>query len=97
MKLFHLEYYQVPLHQYLQQTESMLSPDVPPAMTDDATNIDHDNFNLPEICTYQLISLLEEAKAPRNCYDRLIALLKKQQKMGFSVGDFMGRDISSNH
>jgi hypothetical protein len=49
-------------------------------------------FTLSEICTYQLISFLDEAKAPRNCYDRLIALLRRQQKMGFSISDAIGRD-----
>jgi len=53
---------------------------------------DMTDFSLPEICSYQLISFLDEAKAPRNCYDRLIALLKKQQKMGFSISDAIGRD-----
>jgi hypothetical protein len=50
------------------------------------------DFTLAEVCAYQLISFLDEAKAPRNCYDRLVALLKRQQKMGFSISDAIGRD-----
>ena len=53
---------------------------------------DMGDFGLAEICTYQLITFLDDAKAPRNCYDRLIALLKRQHKMGFSIADAIGRD-----
>ena len=66
--------------------------DVPQVMHETEVNIDPNKLTLPEICAYQLITLLDEAKAPRNCYDRLIALLKRQQKMGFSVADAIGRD-----
>jgi hypothetical protein len=66
--------------------------DVPQAMYENEVNVDPNKLTLPEICAYQLITLLDEAKAPRNCYDRLIALLKRQQKMGFSVADAIGRD-----
>ena len=57
---------------------------------------DKSAFSLPEICTFQLISFLDDAKAPRNCYDRLIALLKRQHKMGFSIADAIGRDTFLN-
>jgi len=53
---------------------------------------DQADFSLQEICTYQLIAFLDEAKAPRNCYDRLVSLLKRQQKMGFSISGAIGRD-----
>ena len=42
-----------------------------------------DKFSLADICTYQLISFLDDAKAPRNCYDWLVALLKKHIKWAF--------------
>ena len=53
---------------------------------------DMDDLSLAEICTYHLISFLDDTKAPRNYYDRLIALLKRQHKMGFSIADAIGRD-----
>ena len=59
---------------------------------DDTTTADTERFSLAEMCTHQLISFLDEAKAPRNCYDRLVALLKKQHKLGFSIVDAIGRD-----
>jgi Plavaka transposase len=59
---------------------------------EDSTTADMDRFSLAEMCTYQLISFLDDAKAPRNCYDRLVALLKKQHKLGFSIADAIGRD-----
>ena len=52
--------------------------------TNENPTSDPDSFSLAQICAYQLISFLDEAKAPRNCYDRLVALLKKQHKLGFS-------------
>ncbi len=69
---------------------------VPQAVNEEGIKVDHDKLTLAEICAYQLISLLQEAKAPRNCYDRLIALLKRQHKMGFSISDAMGRDTFLN-
>ena len=63
-----------------------------PKYNSDQVPTDPVDFSLPEICSYQLISFLDEAKAPRNCYDRLIALLKRQQKMGFSICDAIGRE-----
>lgn len=69
-----------------------MQSEVPQVSNEEEANMDQNNLSLPEICAYQLITLLDEAKAPRNCYDRLIALLKRQQKMGFSVADSIGRD-----
>jgi hypothetical protein len=59
------------------------------SLNDERTDND---FSIAEICTYELILFLDDAKAPRNCYDRLIALLKRQHKMGFSISDAIGRD-----
>jgi hypothetical protein len=50
-------------------------------------------LSLDEICTYQLITLLDKAGAPRNCYGRLVALLKKHSKKGFTVENLISRDV----
>jgi Plavaka transposase len=64
---------------------------LPDSMNEEIAS-NNDDFSLAEICAYQLISFLDDAKAPRNCYDGLIALLKRQQKMGFSITEAIGRD-----
>ena len=51
------------------------------------------NFSLEEISTYEIINLLDNAGAPRNCYERLLALLRKQSKKGFKVQNAFSRDV----
>jgi hypothetical protein len=50
-------------------------------------------FSLEEICTYELITLLDNAGAPRNCYSKMLTLLRKQYKKGFKVKDAISRDV----
>ena len=45
-----------------------------------------------EICSFQIMDLLDRLGAPRNGYDRLIALLRKQKKLGFRVNKTIGRE-----
>ena len=45
-----------------------------------------------EAASYKIMSLLDTAGAPRGCYDRLIALLKKLSKKGFDVRKAINRD-----
>jgi hypothetical protein len=51
------------------------------------------NFSREEICTYELITLLDNAGAPRYLYGRLLALLRKQSKEGFKVKNAFSRDV----
>ena len=45
-----------------------------------------------ETASYKIMSLLDTAGAPRICYDRLVALLKKLSKGGFDVKKAVNRD-----
>ena len=45
-----------------------------------------------EAASYKILSLLDSAGAPRVCYDRLVALLKKLSKSGFDVQKVIKRD-----
>ena len=48
---------------------------------------------LDETSSFQIMSLLDSAGAPRNCYDRLVALLKKlTRREGFDVQRALNRD-----
>jgi hypothetical protein len=51
------------------------------------------NFSLDQISSFELITLLDNAGAPRNCYERLLALLRKQSKKGFKVKNALSRDV----
>ena len=52
-----------------------------------------DQITTDETASYQIMSLLDNAGAPRICYDRLIALLKKlTKKQGFNVQRTLNRD-----
>ena len=50
----------------------------------------NDHFNLvpkftpAEICSFELMDLLDNAGCPLNTYEHLICLLRKQEKLGFS-------------
>jgi hypothetical protein len=56
------------------------------------TNIDS-NFSVEERCTYEIISLLDQAGAPRNLYDRLLALARVQKKsLGFNITNAISRE-----
>ena len=48
--------------------------------------------SIEEICSFQIMDLLDRLGAPRNGYDRLIALLRKQKKLGFRVTKAIGRE-----
>eukprot|EP00980_Cylindrotheca_fusiformis_P021264 scaffold8184_cov111-Cylindrotheca_fusiformis.AAC.1 len=51
-------------------------------------------ITIEEEGSYDLITLLDSFGAPRNAYDRLLALLRKQKKKGFDVGkQAIGRDV----
>jgi len=42
-------------------------------------------FSVAEVCSYQLMSLLDQAGCPLNTYEKVVALLRQQEKIGFSV------------
>jgi hypothetical protein len=69
------------------------NPELPSKSADSIplTNIDCD-FSMDERCSYELISLLDQAGAPRNCYDRLLALSRVQSKKGFNIIRALSRD-----
>jgi hypothetical protein len=48
--------------------------------------------SLEEVCSFQIMDLLDRLGAPRNGYDRLIALLRKQKKQGFKATKAIGRE-----
>jgi len=48
--------------------------------------------SIEEICSFQIMDLLDRMGAPRNGYDRLIALIRKQRKLGFRVTKAIGRE-----
>eukprot|EP00980_Cylindrotheca_fusiformis_P001895 scaffold432_cov43-Cylindrotheca_fusiformis.AAC.1 len=51
-------------------------------------------ITIEEEGSYDLITLLDSFGAPRNAYDRLLALLRKQKKKGFDVGkQAIGREV----
>ena len=41
-------------------------------------------FSQAEICSYELMTLLDNAGCPLNTYEQVITLLRKQEKLGFS-------------
>ena len=49
-------------------------------------------FSMSEVCSYELLTLLDNAGCPLNTYERVIALLKKQEKRGFSYSKAHSRD-----
>jgi len=51
-----------------------------------------DDFTVPEICSYELMTLLDDAGCPRKTYEEVVCLLKKQQKRGFSVSEAHSRE-----
>jgi len=52
-----------------------------------------DRITPEETASYQIMSLLDAAGAPRNCYNRLLALLKKlTKKEGFDVRKAINRE-----
>ncbi len=48
--------------------------------------------SIEEICSFQIMDLLDRMGAPRNGYDQLIALIRKQRKLGFRVTKAIGRE-----
>ena len=52
-----------------------------------------DQVTRDEMASYKIMSLLDSSGAPRNCYDRLVALLKKLSKNnGFDVKKAINRE-----
>ena len=49
-------------------------------------------FSSSEICSYELMTLLDNAGCPLNTYERVVSLLKKQEKRGFSYSKAHSRD-----
>ena len=61
----------------------------------DFCNKEHHRFNEmtgEEVASYKILSLLDAAGAPRVCYDRLVALLRKLSKNGFDVQKAIKRE-----
>jgi hypothetical protein len=55
------------------------------------TSIDSD-FSLEEICSYELISLFDQIRAPKKSYDKFLALVRKQAKKGFNITKAISRE-----
>jgi hypothetical protein len=53
-------------------------------------------MTLQEIGSYKIMTLLDSAGAPRICYNRLVALLKKLHKQGFTATKALNRDTLMN-
>ena len=51
-----------------------------------------DEMTCDEIASFKIMSLLDTAGAPRICYDRLVALLKKLSKQGFDIRKAINRE-----
>lgn len=49
-------------------------------------------FTMAEICSYELMTLLDEAGCPLNTYGQVVTLLKKQEKRGFSYSKAHSRE-----
>ena len=49
-------------------------------------------FTQAEICSYELMNLLDDAGCPLNTYEQVVSLLKKQEKCGFSYSMAHSRD-----
>eukprot|EP00980_Cylindrotheca_fusiformis_P005080 scaffold1076_cov81-Cylindrotheca_fusiformis.AAC.4 len=59
-----------------------------------ATRLNRNRISIEEEGSYDLITLMDSFGAPRNAYDRLLALLRKQKKNGFDViKQAIGRDV----
>ena len=50
------------------------------------------SFTSAEICSFQLMDLLDNAGCPLNTYEQVVSLLKKQEKLGFSYSQAHSRD-----
>ena len=42
------------------------------------------DFTMAEVCSFELMTLLGDAGCPLNTYEKVVSLLKKQEKRGFS-------------
>jgi hypothetical protein len=49
-------------------------------------------YTLEEECSYELLTLLDDASAPRYLYPKLLALLRKQSKYGIQVKQYLSRE-----
>lgn len=54
--------------------------------------ISRPTFTNAEICSYELMTLLDDAGCPLNTYEQVVSLLKKQQKLGFCYSMAHSRD-----
>ncbi len=50
------------------------------------------NFTSAEICSFELMDLLDNAGCPLNTYEQVVCLLRKQEKLGFSYSRAHSRD-----
>ena len=49
-------------------------------------------FTSAEICSFELMDLLDNAGCPLNTYERVVCLLRRQEKIGFSYSQAHSRD-----
>ena len=49
-------------------------------------------FTTAEICSFELMDLLDNAGCPLNTYEQVVCLLRKQEKLGFSYSRAHSRD-----
>jgi hypothetical protein len=54
------------------------------------------NFTIAEICSYEMMTLLENAGCPLNTYEQVVSLLKKHEKRGFSYSKAHSRETFLN-
>ena len=52
-------------------------------------------FTSAEICSFELMDLLDNAGCPLNTYEQVVCLLRKQEKLGFSYSNFKKRNRTS--
>jgi len=65
---------------------SPASPSIEPFQNENHT------FTSAEICSFELMDLLDNAGCPLNTYEQVVCLLRKQEKLGFSYSRAHSRD-----
>ena len=50
------------------------------------------SFTMSEICSYELMTILDNAGCPLNTYEQVVTLLKRQEKRGFSYSKAHSRE-----
>ena len=63
-----------------------------PSTLDTNDGLPGTHFTMAEICSYELMTLLDQAGCPLNTYGQVVSLLKKQEKRGFSYSKAHSRD-----